>query len=503
MRVYVAAKYRNWNAIMSERTLARASADERVEQMHRLFWRLHEASRREPAPSAAERKAHLRRLHDAIAARTQQFCEAIAQDFGWRSHDETRMAEMVPALGLVRDAMVNVHRWMRPERRATSILFWPASNRVEWQPKGVVLIIAPWNYPLLLTVGALAAALAAGNRVILKPSEVAPATATLLKQCVEETLGTDRVAVETGGPDVAQSLCTLPFDHILFTGSTAIGRLVMQAAAANLTPVTLELGGKSPAIVHTDYDQAKAAERIVRGKLLNAGQTCIAPDYVLVQRNQIEAFVEAARATVAEFYPRVIDNRDYTALVSDKHYQRVADLVSDAHRKGARVVVIDPARELGPNAIGARGLRKMLPILVVDAAPDLGVMREEIFGPVLPIVAYDALEDAIAFVNARPRPLALYYFDDDKARMEQVLSRTISGGASVNDTVFQFAQEGLPFGGIGPSGMGGYHGRDGFRTFSHGKGVFLQSRLALTDMLVPPYGGLFRQMIRFALWRNG
>jgi coniferyl-aldehyde dehydrogenase len=488
---------------MSESTLARAASDERLEDIRRRFWLMHEASRSDAPLPAAERKALLRRLRDAIDTRTQQFCEVIAQDFGWRSHDETRMAEVVPTLGLVRDAMVNVHRWAKPERRPASILFWPASSRVYWQPKGVVLIVSPWNYPLLLTIGALAAALAAGNRVIVKPSEAAPATSALLKQCLDEALGPDRVVVAIGGPDIAQALCALPFDHILFTGSTATGKLVMQAAAANLTPVTLELGGKSPAIVHPDYDQATAAQRIIRGKLLNAGQTCIAPDYVLVQRDRMEAFVQAAEATVAQFYPRVIDNPDYTSLVNDMHYQRVADLVSDAHGKGARVVAIDPAGEVGPGAIGVRGLRKMLPILVIDPAPDLAVMREEIFGPVLPIVPYDRLDDAIAFISERPRPLALYSFDGDGARVDQVLRRTVSGGVSVNDTVFHFAQEGLPFGGIGPSGMGGYHGHDGFRTFSHGKGVFLQSRLALTDMLEPPYGALFRRIIRFALWRNG
>jgi coniferyl-aldehyde dehydrogenase len=488
---------------MSEFSLARPSADQQLEQVRRRFWFMHEASRGDPPPTAAERKAQLRRLRDAIDTRTKQFCEAIAQDFGWRSHDETRMAEVVPALGLVRDAMANVERWMRPERRPGSILFWPASSRVYWQPKGVVLIISPWNYPLLLTVGALAAALAAGNRVVIKPSEAAPATAAVLAQCLDEALGSDRVTVAIGGPELAQALCGLPFDHILFTGSTAVGRLVMQAAAANLTPVTLELGGKSPAIVHPDFDQATAAERIVRGKLLNAGQTCIAPDYVLVQRDRLEAFVEAARATVARFYPRIVDNPDYTSIVNDKHYQRVAELVSDAHGKGARVIVIDPAGELGPAAIGARSPRKMLPMLVVDPAPDLAVMREEIFGPVLPIVPYDTLSDAIAFVNERPRPLALYYFDGDRARVDQVLRSTVSGGASINDTLFHIAQEGLPFGGIGPSGMGGYHGRDGFRTFSHCKGVFLQSRLALTDLLEPPYGALFRRIIGFALRRNG
>jgi coniferyl-aldehyde dehydrogenase len=490
--------------VMNEHTVSIAGTvlDARLEESQRRFWFMREASRSEPPPSAEERRASLRALRDVINARTPQFCAAIAQDFGWRSHDETRMAEVVPALTLIRDALVNVRRWMRPERRPGSILFWPASNRVYWQPKGVVLIISPWNYPLLLTAGALAAALAAGNRVIIKPSEAAPATAALLKQCLEEALGPDRVTVVTGGADIAQGLCALPFDHILFTGSTAVGRLVMQAAAANLTPVTLELGGKSPAIVHPEFDQATAAERIVRGKLLNAGQTCIAPDYVLVERGRMEAFVQLVQATVAKFYPRLIENADYTSMINDRHYQRVADLVADAHGKGARVVAIDPAGELGPADIGARGLRKMLPILIVDPAPDLAVMREEIFGPILPIVPYDTLDDAIAFINARPRPLALYYFDGDKTRVDHLLRRTVSGGASINDTMFHFAQEGLPFGGIGPSGMGAYHGRDGFRTFSHGKGVFQQSRFAATDMLVPPYGATFRRLIGFAIRRN-
>jgi coniferyl-aldehyde dehydrogenase len=489
---------------MNEHTvpIARGVPDARRDEVQQRFWSMREASRSSPPPSVEERRALLRALRDVIDARTPQLCEAIAQDFGWRSHDETRMAEVVPALTLVRDALVNVRRWARSERRPRSILFWPASNRVYWQPKGVVLIISPWNYPLLLTAGALAAAVAAGNRVIVKPSEAAPATAALLKQCFEEALGPDRVTVATGGADVAQALCALPFDHILFTGSTAVGKLVMQAAAPNLTPVTLELGGKSPALVHPDFDQATAAERIVRGKLLNAGQTCIAPDYVLVQRGRMEAFVQLVQTKVAQFYPRVLGNPDYTSIINDRYYQRVADLVADAHGKGARVVAIDPAGELGPADIGARSLRKMLPILVIDPASDLAVMREEIFGPVLPIVPYDTLDDAIAFINARQRPLALYYFDADRARVEQVLQRTVSGGASVNDTVFHFAQEGLPFGGIGPSGMGGYHGRDGFRTFSHGKGVFLQSRLALTDMLEPPYGALFRRIIGFAIRRN-
>jgi coniferyl-aldehyde dehydrogenase len=487
---------------VNEHTSPRAVRDKRFEPLAERFGSMRDASRNAPPLSSGERKAALRSLRDMIDTRAQDFCAAIASDFGWRSHDETRMAEVVPALTLIRDTLAHLDRWMRPERRPGSMLFWPASNRIYWQPKGVVLIISPWNYPLLLTAGALAAALAAGNRVIIKPSEVAPATAALLKTTLEAALGPELVTVVTGDASVAQALTALPFDHILFTGSTAVGKLVMRSAAQHLTPVTLELGGKSPAIVHPDFDHARAVRRIVRGKLLNAGQTCIAPDYVLVQRDRLEAFVELAKTTIAQFYPRVIDDADYTTIINTKHYERLSVLVADARARGARIVTIDPAGELPPGEIGVAQSRKMLPTLVVDPAPDLAVMREEIFGPILPVVPYDTLDDAIAFINAAPRPLALYYFDNDRRRTEQVLQRTVSGGASVNDTMFHFAQEGLPFGGIGPSGMGAYHGRDGFRTFSHGKGVFTQSRWAFTDKLAPPYGESFRRLIRFAIRRN-
>lgn len=488
---------------MNQHSVPRPGPLDRADEVESRFRAMREASRMEPPSSAAERRKQLRRLRDVVTARRGEFAQAIAFDFGWRSHDETLMAEVVPTLGIIKDALANLERWMAPERRPCSLNFFPAQNRVYWQPKGVVLIIAPWNYPMQLAVAALAAAVAAGNRVILKPSEAAPATAQLLKRYVEEALGADRVTVATGGVEMAEALCRLPFDHILFTGSTAVGKLVMRAAADNLTPVTLELGGKSPAIVHGDFDQAVAVERIVRGKLLNAGQTCIAPDYALVRSDRVDEFVRLYRETAARFYPRLIDNRDYTSIVNDRHYRRLADMVTDARTKGARVVTIDPAGELAPDAIGAPDVRKMLPALVIDPAPQLAVMREEIFGPVLPVVPYDTLENAIAFVNVRQRPLALYYFDQDRARIGKVLRETVSGGVSVNDTVLHFAQDGLPFGGVGESGMGSYHGYDGFRTFSHGKGVFLQSRWTATDLLVPPYGDLFKRLIRFAVWRNG
>jgi acyl-CoA reductase-like NAD-dependent aldehyde dehydrogenase len=489
--------------IMNEHAVPRPGPVDRAETIERRFQSMHRASRELPAFTAAQRKAMLRGLRDVIRAHAGEFAQAIAYDFGWRSHHETLMTEVVPALGIIKDALSNLDRWMRPERRRRSLSFWPARNRVYWQPKGVVLIVAPWNYPMQLAMAPLAAAVAAGNRVILKPSETAPATAQLLKRHVEEALGSDAVTVATGGAEMAEMLCRLPFDHILFTGSTAVGRLVMQAAAHNLTPVTLELGGKSPAIVHGDFDHALAAARIARGKLLNAGQTCIAPDYALVRRDRVDAFVRLFREKAAAFYPSLVDNRDYTSIIDDRHYGRLAGLLADARAKGARVDTIDPAGELGAGETGVREKRRMLPALVIDPPPEAALMREEIFGPILPVVPYDTLEAAIAFVAARPRPLALYYFDDDRARVDQVLRSTVSGGASINDTIFHFAQEGLPFGGIGESGMGSYHGYEGFRTFSHGKGVFLQARRNFTDLLMPPYGARFRRLIGFAVRRNG
>lgn len=474
---------------------------EQIAEIERRFQAMHRATREEAPPGEAERKALLDALRGAIFEAGGEFVQTISQDYGSRSPDETLMAEIVPSLMTLRDASASVAVWMRPEPRGRSIPFWPGRNSVYWQPKGVVLIIAPWNYPLQLAVGPLAAALAAGNRAILKPSEFTPATSDLLKRCLEEALGTDRVTVATGGAEVAQALCQLPFDHILFTGSTEVGRKVMQAAAANLTPVTLELGGKSPAIVHEDFNLPLAAERIVRGKLLNAGQTCIAPDYVLAPRHRVEEFVGLVRSTVGRLYPRLLDNCDYTSIINARHYERLARLVADARVNGARVIPIDPAGELAAGEIGSPSSRKMLPVAITGVSGTMAVMREEIFGPLLPIGSYDTLEDAIAYVNNRPRPLALYYFDNDSARIEQVLKSTVSGGVTINDTIYHVAQEKLPFGGIGPSGMGSYHGREGFRAFSHAKGTFLQSRYTLTSILTPPYGKPLTRLLRLAVRR--
>jgi coniferyl-aldehyde dehydrogenase len=477
-------------------------AELNLAEIEHRFWSMHEKTRSEPPSSEAERRGLLKALRHVISTSAPMFVEAIAQDYGYRSPSETLLAEVVPALMMVRGALANLRAWMRPERRGCSIQFWPARNEVHRQPKGVVLIISPWNYPLQLTVGPLAAALAAGNHVIVKPSELTPATSELLKRRLEEVFGADRVTVALGGPEVAEGLCRLPFDHILFTGSTAVGKQVMAAAAQNLAPVTLELGGKSPAILHVGCDLPRAVERIVRGKLLNAGQTCIAPDYALVPRAKVDEFLRLFREAASRFYPRILDNPDYTAIINGHHYERLERLIEDARAKGARIETVDPAGELA-GASGSAQLRRMAPIAITGVTDAMAVAREEIFGPLLPIVAYDTLEDAIAYVNARPRPLALYYFDDDRRRIRHVLQNTVSGGVTINDTIYHFAQEELPFGGIGASGMGSYHGRDGFNTFSHAKGVFRQSRWTPTSLLTPPYDAWFQRIVRFVIRSNG
>ena len=469
--------------------------------IERRFRQLHAASRNAPAWDKATRLALLSRLRKAIVASKEQLADAISADFGTRAREETLMAEILPCCTLIQHTMKHLGQWMAPEKRSTAVTFWPGKSRVYYQPKGVVLVVAPWNYPAQLALAPLATAIAAGNRVVLKPSELTPRTSEALVALVEEALGPDVAFVATGGPDVAAGLSALPFDHILFTGSTAVGHKVMAAAAQHLTPVTLELGGKSPTIVDTPRDVAAAAEKIARGKLLNAGQTCIAPDYALVQSRLLEPFIGAYTAATAKLYPSVVSNPQYSAIVNGRHYDRLMGLLDDAAKKGATVSPIDPARELPAGSAGSSNGRKIAPTLVTNVRDDMAIMQEEIFGPVLPVLPYGTLEEAIGYVNARPRPLALYYFGDDAQRADEVLARTTSGGATINDTLLHFAQESMPFGGVGPSGMGAYHGREGFITFSHAKSTFHQSRFALTGLVSPPYGPTFARVMKAALRR--
>jgi coniferyl-aldehyde dehydrogenase len=450
---------------------------------------------RKQGPLTRERREQaLEDLAQEVVRHGDGFAQAISQDFGHRSSHETRLADLYPVVAALRHARKNLRKWMRPRRRPIHIMFQPGSGRVVHQALGVVGIISPWNYPVQLTLLPLVGALAAGNRAMIKPSELTPRTSALLEQVIGEVFASDEVAVLQGGTDTARAFSQLEFDHLFFTGSTSVGRQVMREAAENLVPVTLELGGKSPVIVAPDHPVGKAAERIAVGKLFSAGQTCIAPDYILVPRRSEAAFIDAYADAVGRLYPTLKDNPDYTSIVNERHYERIRELVADARTHGATVREINPAREV----LEASG-RKIAPTVLSQVPEHAQVMHDEIFGPVLPVIPYDSLDDAIGFVNDRPHPLALYLFSHDGRTIERVLERTVSGGACVNDTLLHCVQEELPFGGIGPSGMGAYHGEAGFRTFSHAKSVFRQSRWNGAGMTKPPYGGRMDRLLALLL----
>ncbi|MEO7647356.1 MAG: coniferyl aldehyde dehydrogenase, partial [Gemmatimonadaceae bacterium] len=407
-------------------------------------------------PTYWQRMDALAALRNALRARQAELVRAVHDDFGGRAHEETLMLELFPLYDQIRHARRQLKRWMRRRRVGSSWFLLPARAYYQFQPLGVVGVVGAWNYQLLLTLGPVVDAVAAGNHVMLKPSEITPRSAEVIASIVGETFCPDYIACVTGGPEVASVFSSLPFDHLIFTGSTRVGQLVMQAAAANLTPVTLELGGKSPAIVHESYPFALAVERIIAGKLYSAGQTCVAPDYVLIPEGREAAFELEAARVVARLYPRLAGNADYTRIATVHHYERLRALVADAMGKGARVVEINPT-----NARGSPEDRLLPPTLIFQPTDAMIAMQEEIFGPVLPVVTYRTLDDALAYVNARPRPLALYYFDENARRVDQVLSRTRSGGVTVNDCIYHLGQHNLPFGGVGTSGIGHYHGFDG------------------------------------------
>jgi coniferyl-aldehyde dehydrogenase len=462
------------------------------EAMRTKFDRLREAAGRDPCPPWGVRKRRLEVLYTLLHDQGGRLAETISADFGHRSRQETQLLELFPSLEAVRHALRHGAAWMRDERRATSLWFLPGSSKIVYQPLGVVGIIAPWNYPLYLAAGPLVAALAAGNCAMLKLSEFTPRTAELFDELVRKAFGDDEVVVVTGDAALAAEFSRLPFDHLLFTGSTAVGRHVMHAAAENLTPVTLELGGKSPTIVGHDADLAQAAERIVLGKMFNAGQTCIAPDYALVPEDSVEAFVTEAKAVVVRLYPDLPSTPDYSAIINARHFARLVDYAEDAKALGAELIPLS-------NAAPDQQMRRMPPVALLRVTDAMRVMQDEIFGPLLPIVPYRTLDDAIRYVAARPRSLALYYFGRDNGDIDRVLRETHSGGVTVNDVILHIAQDDLPFGGIGPSGMGHYHGRDGFLAFSKAKGVFHQARLNGMGLFNPPYGQRFARLIRLLL----
>ena len=451
---------------------------------------LFEAQRRayaaNPMPPAAQRRQWLKALRDVLSNERQALINAISQDFSHRSADETLFAELMPSLQGIHYASKHLKGWMKPSRRAVGIAFQPASAKVIYQPLGVVGVIVPWNYPLYLAVGPLVGALAAGNRVMLKLSESTPATGELLKALLAKIFPEDLVCVVLGEAEVGMAFSTLRFDHLLFTGATSIGRHVMRAAAEHLTPVTLELGGKSPAIVSADVPLKDAAERIAFGKALNAGQTCVAPDYVLVPEDRVDGFVEAYSDAIRGFYPTLTDNPDYTAIINERQLARLNAYAKDATDKGATLIALYDQGQA----------RRMPHSLLLNVSDEMKVMQDEIFGPLLPIVPYRGIDEAFAYINQRPRPLALYYFGYNKREQDRVLHETHSGGVCLNDTLLQVAQDDLPFGGIGPSGMGHYHGREGFLTFSKAKGVLVKQRLNAAKLIYPPYGKSIQTLIQ-------
>jgi len=457
------------------------------------FVRMQQAARATPETPIELRLDRLRVLDRMLRDNSAGLADAICRDFGNRSAAETRLLELFPCHETLVRASENLHRWNRPQRRGVSLWFQPGNAELRFQPLGVVGIIAPWNYPVYLTVAPLVAALAAGNRTLLKMSEVTPATSHLMAGLIAMNFADDEVAVIEGDASVAQSFAQLPFDHLLFTGSTTVGHHVMRAASANLTPVTLELGGKSPAIIGVAANFEKAVERIIVGKTLNAGQTCIAPDYVLLPEGQEEPFIDSARRIVARCYPDIQNTPDYTTIVNEHHYARLTGYLDDARRNGAKIV------DLAPGSVSDPLSRRFLPVILQHVTDTMRVMQDEIFGPLLPLVTYANLDQAIAFVNARPRPLALYYFDTVSSCIDKVLNQTVAGGVTINDTILHIAQDDLPFGGVGPSGMGRYHGFEGFKTFSVQKSVFRQSKISGIGLFKPPYGAVFERLIRILL----
>jgi acyl-CoA reductase-like NAD-dependent aldehyde dehydrogenase len=462
--------------------------------MREMLQRMREAQRADVFPSYESRVGDLDRLERAILRRKDEIVDAIVRDFGHRARAEIQLSEIFLTVEEIRYARENLKGWMTRRDAAVGWLFRPARAELVPQPLGVIGVISPWNYPLSLALIPLVNALAAGNRVMIKPSEYTPASGELLRSLLADAFEPDHVGVVLGDATVGAAFAGLAFDHLVFTGSTQVGRHVMRAAAENLVPVTLELGGKSPAIVGRDVSLATAAERIASGKLFNSGQTCIAPDYVLVPIEKRETFIDELRKAVARMAPSIADNPDYTCVVNDRHYRRLVGYLDEARAKGARVIEVNPRGETLDAA-----QRKLPLTLVVEPDDALRVMQDEIFGPILPIKAYTSIEEAFAFINDRPRPLALYYFSDDKDETERVLHETIAGGVTVNDAMLHVGQPGLPFGGVGASGMGAYHGRWGFDTFTRMKPVFHQAKVNGGALIRPPYGRVLDAALKVLL----
>ncbi len=441
------------------------------------------------------RKDRIKRAMSLVKDHGEELCKAMSADFGNRSVDMGMMTDIVSSVNFGKYCLKHIDKWSKADKRKVTfpLGLLGAKAEVRYEPKGVVGILSPWNFPVQLTFNPLMQILAAGNRAMIKPSEFTEATSAMMEKLVGEYFSQDEVAVITGSPEVAQAFSSLQFDHLLFTGSTATGRKVMEAAGRNLVPVTLELGGKSPVIMGRSADLEKAGSRVAMGKMMNAGQICLAPDYMIVPEDKEEAAIAGVQLGVHEQYPTLLDNEDYASVVTDRHFDRLQGMVADAKAKGADVIEVNPAEEDFSNSNG----RKMPLTILRNVTEDMEAMQEEIFGPVLPVKTYKDVGEAIDYVNQNDRPLGLYYFGEDSSEREQVLKQTVSGGVTVNDVIFHISMDDLPFGGVGPSGIGSYHGPEGFKEFSHARSVYQQPKIDVAKLagFKPPYGKATKKAI--------
>ena len=446
--------------------------------------------------SVETRKEWIDRCIALLIKYQNEIAEAISEDFGHRSTESSLLADVAGSIGSLKSAKENIKKWVKPEKRKVtpSILgLLGAKLRLEYQPLGTVGVISPWNFPVTLTFGPLGSIFAAGNRAMIKPSEFTPKTSELMKKMFEEAFSEEEVAVFTGGPDLGEAFSSLPFDHLLFTGATSIAKHVMRAASENLVPVTLELGGKSPVIISKKSNFDVSVNRVMAGKTMNAGQICLAPDYVFIPKDKKEDFISQSKKVVTDMYPSLKDNPDYTSVINQRHYDRLQGYVEEAKEKGFEVIEINPSNE----DFSQQAHHKIPPTLIVDPDDSLSVMKEEIFGPILSVKTYESIEDTVDYINSKDRPLGLYYFGDDKEEMQNVLENTTSGGVTINDVVFHVGQDNAPFGGVGPSGTGSYHGVEGFKNFSHTKTIYTQSKFdGLFGLFRPPFGSKAKSAIK-------
>jgi coniferyl-aldehyde dehydrogenase len=459
-----------------------------IEALTPILEKQHLAFSAQPFADYATRIDKLKKLKSLVLNNQNALIEALRLDFGQRSADDSLIGDILTTVSGINYSIKQLKKWMKPKRKHIGILFQPASGQVVCQPLGVIGIIVPWNYPLFLSMGPLTTALAAGNRAMLKMSEFTPNTNELLANLLANEFAVEEVAVIGGEANVAKAFSNMQFNHLFFTGSTKIGKLVMQAAAQNLVPVTLELGGKSPAIIGEDMKLSIAVERFIFGKTVNCGQTCVAPDYIFCPQGKVDNLVEALKSRFNLMFPCVQENSDYTSIINQRQYDRIQKLLDDALKKGATIIPLAVEKTDASQ-------RKIPLTIVTNVTDDMQIMQEEIFGPLLPIIEYKDINEAIGYINERPRPLALYIYSFDKHIQHKILQETITGGVCINDAAFHVAIDDLPFGGVGASGMGNYHGEEGFIRFSHAKSILTRGKISFASLLFPPYGKTIHNLV--------